>query len=203
MEHVGKSAGVFNPEKLEWVNVSLHQDAVAGPAGGGGEAVHRGARAMPCPGDDAWLAEMVEDHAGARQDAGRDGRSGCFYLTRRHHARCRRRRRSIPARRRGGRCGVLRDGLAELRASTRLRSKRCSRSHERRLDRRSASSRSRCAWLSPAAPSSPGIYEVIAVLGTSALSASRLDAALHERSPESPRDCARARLHEQDKRTAR
>ncbi|MBI4517328.1 MAG: glutamate--tRNA ligase [Deltaproteobacteria bacterium] len=58
LETVGKSAGVYNPEKLEWVNF---QHLKAMPAAALAQAVKPfiAARGWPIPGDDTWLAGAV------------------------------------------------------------------------------------------------------------------------------------------------
>lgn len=58
LEHVGSSAGVFNPEKLEWVNA---QHLKMTPAATVAELLKPfiAARGWTVPGDDAWLARMA------------------------------------------------------------------------------------------------------------------------------------------------
>jgi glutamyl-tRNA synthetase len=58
LEHVGKSAGVYNAEKLEWLNF---QYLKASPPEALAEAVKPfiAAKGYPVPGDTAWLAKMV------------------------------------------------------------------------------------------------------------------------------------------------
>ncbi|MCX8071674.1 MAG: glutamate--tRNA ligase [Candidatus Binatia bacterium] len=58
LEHVGKSAGVYNAEKLEWVNFHYMKTT---PAQELAQAVKPfiAARGYKVPGDDAWLAKMV------------------------------------------------------------------------------------------------------------------------------------------------
>jgi glutamyl-tRNA synthetase len=58
LENVGKAAGVYNAEKLEWVNF---QYLKAMPVEELAEAVKPfiAAKGCPIPGDDAWLARMV------------------------------------------------------------------------------------------------------------------------------------------------
>ncbi|GIW43164.1 MAG: glutamate--tRNA ligase [Candidatus Binatia bacterium] len=58
LEHVGKSAGVYNAEKLEWVNFHYIKTT---PAAELARAVRPfiEAKGYKVPGDDAWLAKMV------------------------------------------------------------------------------------------------------------------------------------------------
>ncbi len=58
LEHVGASAGVFNPEKLEWVN---QQHLKMTPAATVAALLKPfiAARGWTIPGDDAWLARMA------------------------------------------------------------------------------------------------------------------------------------------------
>jgi glutamyl-tRNA synthetase len=58
LEHVGSSAGVFNPEKLEWVNAQ-HLKAVAPAELATLVKPFISARGWPLPGDDAWLARAA------------------------------------------------------------------------------------------------------------------------------------------------
>jgi glutamyl-tRNA synthetase len=58
LEHVGSSAGVFNPEKLEWVNAQ-HLKAVAPAELATLVKPFISARGWPVPGDDAWLARAA------------------------------------------------------------------------------------------------------------------------------------------------
>ena len=58
LEHVGKSAGVFNLEKLEWLNFQYLKERTPE------QLAHDirpflAARQLPCPGDDAWLGRMA------------------------------------------------------------------------------------------------------------------------------------------------
>ena len=58
LDHVGSSAGVFNPEKLEWVNFQHLKSLPTTTLAAAVKPVIE-ARGWQIPGDDAWLAAMV------------------------------------------------------------------------------------------------------------------------------------------------
>jgi glutamyl-tRNA synthetase len=58
LDHVGSSAGVFNPEKLEWVNFQ-HLKALPAPRLAAAVKPLIEARGWQIPGDDVWLARMA------------------------------------------------------------------------------------------------------------------------------------------------
>src|SRR5437762_9006370 len=59
LENVGKSAGIFNPEKLEWVNFQ-YMKATPAPALADLVAPFLERAGLPVPADLAWLARVVE-----------------------------------------------------------------------------------------------------------------------------------------------
>src|SRR3989441_390175 len=59
LENVGKSAGIFNPEKLEWVNFQ-YMKATPSPALADLVAPFLERAGLPVPADRAWLARVVE-----------------------------------------------------------------------------------------------------------------------------------------------
>jgi len=59
LENVGKSAGIFNPEKLEWVNFQ-YMKATPAPALADLLAPFLERAGLPVPADRAWLARVVE-----------------------------------------------------------------------------------------------------------------------------------------------
>src|SRR5207249_650723 len=59
LENVGKSAGIFNPEKLEWVNFQ-YMKATPAPALADLLAPFLERAGLPVPTDRAWLARVVE-----------------------------------------------------------------------------------------------------------------------------------------------
>src|SRR3989475_8836384 len=59
LENVGKSAGIFNPEKLEWVNFQ-YMKATPAPALAELVAPFLERAGLPVPADRAWLARVVE-----------------------------------------------------------------------------------------------------------------------------------------------
>jgi len=59
LENVGKSAGIFNPEKLEWVNFQ-YMKATPAPALADLVAPFLERAGLPVPADRAWLARVVE-----------------------------------------------------------------------------------------------------------------------------------------------
>ncbi len=58
LDNVGSSAGVFNPEKLEWLNFQ-HLKSLAAPLLAAQIKPLIEARSWQIPGDDAWLARMA------------------------------------------------------------------------------------------------------------------------------------------------
>ena len=58
LDHVGASAGVFNPEKLEWVNAQ-HLKRLTPTALAAAVKPFVAARGWTMPGDDAWLGRMA------------------------------------------------------------------------------------------------------------------------------------------------
>jgi len=59
LENVGKSAGIFNPEKLEWVNFQ-YMKATPAPALADLVVPFLERAGLPVPADHAWLTRVVE-----------------------------------------------------------------------------------------------------------------------------------------------
>ena len=93
----GKSPGIFNPEKLLWLNFHYLKQRTAGAARARGDAVHRKARLQDSR-RHGVAGENGRDAARARQDAGRAGRLRALLPERRYHDRTQSRREVSQAR---------------------------------------------------------------------------------------------------------
>ncbi|MCC6850068.1 MAG: glutamate--tRNA ligase [Deltaproteobacteria bacterium] len=80
VEAIGKSAGVFDVEKMRWVNWS-HQKALTPDALVRAARPHLAAAGLPVPGDDAWLAKALATLQERAQTLVELVESGRYYFT--------------------------------------------------------------------------------------------------------------------------
>jgi glutamyl-tRNA synthetase len=80
VEAIGKSAGVFDPEKMRWVNWS-HQKALAPDALVRAARPYLAASGLPVPGDDGWLAKALVTLQERAQTLVELVESGRYYFT--------------------------------------------------------------------------------------------------------------------------